>query len=90
MQNTVIIIQGISVAQGKCDFPASFNTLYLLGSDILLTHTHTHTHTHTPNRQFFPVRIRARKERLKHILQRLSVRIALAVFSCIFQPNIRS
>ena len=44
MQNTVIIIQGISVAQGKCDFPASFNTLYLLGSDILLTHTHTHTH----------------------------------------------
>ena len=82
MQNTVIIIQGISVAQGKCDFPASFNTLYLLGSDILLTHT--------PNRQFFPVRIRARKERLKHILQRLSVRIALAVFSCIFQPNIRS
>ncbi len=86
MQNTVIIIQGISVAQGKCDFPASFNTLYLLGSDILLTHTHTHT----PNRQFFPVRIRARKERLKHILQRLSVRIALAVFSCIFQPNIRS
>ena len=81
MQNTVIIIQGISVAQGKCDFPASFNTLYLLGSDILLT---------TPNRQFFPVRIRARKERLKHILQRLSVRIALAVFSCIFQPNIRS
>lgn len=38
MQNTVIIIQGISVAQGKCDFPASFNTLYLLGSDILLTH----------------------------------------------------
>ena len=42
MQNTVIIIQGISVAQGKCDFPASFNTLYLLGSDILLTHTHTH------------------------------------------------
>ena len=47
MQNTVIIIQGISVAQGKCDFPASFNALYLLGSDILLTHTHTHTHTHT-------------------------------------------
>ena len=46
MQNTVIIIQGISVAQGKCDFPASFNALYLLGSDILLTHTHTHTHTH--------------------------------------------
>ena len=45
MQNTVIIIQGISVAQGKCDFPASFNTLYLLGSDILLTHPHTHTPT---------------------------------------------
>ena len=78
MQNTVIIIQGISVAQGKCDFPASFNTLYLLGSDILLTHTHT------PNRQFFPVRIRARKERLKHILQRLSVRIALDFFRISF------
>ena len=58
MQNTVIIIQGISVVQGKCDFPASFNTLYLLGSDILLTHTHTHSlslslsHTHLTANSF--------------------------------------
>ena len=26
---------------------ASFSTLYLCVSDILLIHTHTHTHTHT-------------------------------------------
>ena len=31
--------------QGNVDFSASFNTLYLLGSNNLLTHTHTHTHT---------------------------------------------
>ena len=71
-----------------------FNTCNLRNSRIMLTHTHTHTHTH--NRltvglsALFNFRIRARKERLKHILQRLSVRIALAVFSYIFQPNIRS
>ena len=29
--------------QGNIDFSASFNTLYLLGSNNLLTHTHTHT-----------------------------------------------
>ena len=29
------------------DFFAFFSALYLVVSDILLTHTHTHTHTHT-------------------------------------------
>ena len=28
------------------DFFAFFSALYLVVSDILLTHTHTHTHTH--------------------------------------------
>jgi len=28
-------------------FFAFFSALYLVVSDILLTHTHTHTHTHT-------------------------------------------
>ena len=43
MQNTAIYNKGISAVQGSSDSPESFNTLYLLGSNILLTHTHTHT-----------------------------------------------
>ena len=33
--------------QRNFDFFAFFSALYLVVSDILLTHTHTHTHTHT-------------------------------------------
>ena len=43
MQNTAIYNKGISTVQGSSNFSASFNTLSLAGSNILLTHTHTHT-----------------------------------------------
>ena len=33
--------------QRNFNFFAFFSALYLVVSDILLTHTHTHTHTHT-------------------------------------------
>jgi len=33
--------------QENRDVYATFNLLYLVISNILLTHTHTHTHTHT-------------------------------------------
>ena len=33
--------------QRNFDFFDFFSALYLVVSDILLTHTHTHTHTHT-------------------------------------------
>ena len=33
--------------QENRDVYATFNSLYLVSSNILLTHTHTHTHTHT-------------------------------------------
>ena len=48
--------------QGTFDFPVSFNTLYLAGLNILLTHTHTHTHTQLTASlpTFFNLRIRAR------------------------------
>ena len=36
-----------SAQQRNFDFFAFFSALYLVVSDILLTHTHTHTHTHT-------------------------------------------
>ncbi len=65
-----------------------FNTCNLRNSRIMLTHTHNRLTVGLS--ALFNFRIRVRKERLKHILQRLSVRIALAFFSYIFQPNIRS
>ena len=36
-----------SAQQRNLNFFAFFSALYLVVSDILLTHTHTHTHTHT-------------------------------------------
>ena len=36
--------------QGTFDFPVSFNTLYLAGLNILLTHTHT---THRQSTHIF-------------------------------------
>ena len=63
-----------------------FNTCNLRNSRIMLTHNRLTVGLSA----LFNFRIRVRKERLKHILQRLSVRIALAFFSYIFQPNIRS
>jgi len=35
--------------QRNFDFFAFFSALYLVVSDILLTHTHTHTHTGATN-----------------------------------------
>ena len=41
--------QTTMVQQRNFNFFAFFSALYLVVSDILLTHTHTHTHTHTTN-----------------------------------------
>ena len=52
--------------QSKVDFFALFKGLYLVGSEILLTHTHTHTHTHTGagrNLTLSNLLLRARKKR---------------------------
>ena len=38
---------GMAELQRNRDIYATFNSLYLVSSNILLTHTHTHTHTHT-------------------------------------------
>jgi len=38
---------GMAELQRNRDVYATFNSLYLVSSNILLTHTHTHTHTHT-------------------------------------------
>ena len=44
MESIVFIHQSISkVREGSC-FLATFKALYLVVSNILLTHTHTHTH----------------------------------------------
>ena len=56
-----------SAQQRNFEFFAFFSTLYLVVSDILLTHTHTHTHTHTQallafNHTFFlPAYARAKR-----------------------------
>ena len=56
-----------SAQQRNFDFFAFFSALYLVVSDILLTHTHTHTHTHTQallafNHSFFlPAYARAKR-----------------------------
>ena len=87
MQNTAIYNKGISTVQGSSNFSASFNTLSLAGSNILLTHTHTHTHTHTRltvgRSIFFNVRIRAREACRNPIVQRDSKEFLCTVFLCI-------
>ena len=44
-----ITYQTNSAQQRNFDFFAFFSALYLVVSDILLTHTHTHTHTGAPS-----------------------------------------
>lgn len=40
---------GMDKLQKNRDVYATFNSLYLVSSNILLTHTHTHTHTGAPS-----------------------------------------
>ena len=47
MCNSALYHKNMDELQGDNNFFAIFNSLYLVSSDILLTHTHTHTHTHT-------------------------------------------
>ena len=46
MESIVFIHQGMSKVREGSYFLATFKALYLVVSNILLTHTHTHTHTH--------------------------------------------
>jgi len=49
VESIVFIHQGVSkVREGSC-FLATFKALYLVVSNILLTHTHTHTHIQVCN-----------------------------------------
>lgn len=61
-----------------------FNTYNLRNSRIMLTHIHTYNRLTVGLSALFNFRIRVRKERLKHILQKISVRIALAFFRISF------
>ncbi len=45
--SSLLYNKGVSGLRRNFGFSASFSVLYLVSSDILLTHTHTHTHTHT-------------------------------------------
>ena len=45
MNNLALTYQNNKAMQRNFDFFAFFSALYLVVSDILLTHTHTHTHT---------------------------------------------
>ena len=47
VNNLALTYQNNKAMQRNFDFFAFFCALYLVVSDILLTHTHTHTHTHT-------------------------------------------
>jgi len=68
---------GMAELQRNRDVYATFNSLYLVSSNILLTHTHTHTHTHRRTAAKFLYKyfnVRARGARAKPYRHRISQR----------------
>ena len=61
--------------QENRDVYATFNSLYLVSSNILLTHTHTHTHRRTAAKFLYKYfNVRARGARAKPYRHRISQR----------------
>ena len=60
---------------------ATFNLLYLVSSNILLTHTHTHTHRRTAAKFLYKYfNVRARGARAKPYRHRISQRDSVSDF----------
>ena len=67
--------------QENRDVYATFNSLYLVSSSILLTHTHTHTHRRTAAKFLYKYfNVRARGARAKPYRHRISQRNPVSDF----------